>query len=113
MAGLTAVDLGWIDEDSYSSLSDLQKQRLSPGKVYKTAYYLLDPRLRASLSEPYADWMSTTRERYGPLFDEVVKPLADRFIADVNARGLAMPELEPPIPLTRYLERTGTSCRPE
>lgn len=113
MAGLTAVDLGWLDAAAYESLSDLEKRRLKPGRVYETAYYLLDPDLRSSISTPYAEWIVDQREDYGPLLEEVVQPLANELIKDMQNRGFSMPEIPPPMTVAEYLERTGSTCRPD
>ncbi len=113
MAGLTAVDLGWLDAESYESLDDLEKRRLKPGRVYETAYYLLDPNLRSSIATGYEQWIADQREDYGPLLETVVRPLANGLIEDMEGRGFSMPEIPPPMTVAEYLEATGSECRPD
>ncbi len=114
LEGFTAVDMGWLDAEAYAEVPAKHQRLLDPESVYATAYFLIDPNLLPSGAEAgYEQWQSDQRDAYGPFFDSIVQPLADRFVADMENRGLSMPEIAPRRSIEEYLETGGSGCRPE
>ena len=96
------VDLGWIGQSEYDSLSRAQKSTFNAATVYTTAIYTIAPELEIGLfPETIDSWRRMARR-----FDIAVPAIVEKYRSDRTALGLppiVVPESELP-PLSELQE---------
>ena len=91
-AGITAVDLGWIDQQAYDELPAEELRNWSPYIVYQELAHTMMADTwtgpNAELSELDGFFLRDTQSN-------VVDTLLNEFIADIQSRGLMIQTVEP------------------
>lgn len=78
------VELGWIEQDDYDSLTTYQKSALLPANVYNLVAYEVAPQLQSGPHGALFDGLTPRSKRQ----QEIIDGLESRFLQDLDAAGL-------------------------